>query len=1080
MRTTVRARLAALCLISGLLLFGAIPASAGAAEPAPRWHVSQLAAPTVLVPGSSAEPNETNAYASMPHYSVEVTNVGGKETTGPITVTEHLPAGVTVAAAALPERRSEEEEFEPCESPSAETVICRVAGSVLSGGIIRAAVPIDVGAFVVSPAVSTVEVEGGGAQPVSESVATTVGDELPSLEFLPGSEGLSGHATAETGLDADLAGSHPLFMELESNFPTRKFSTLIRPVQDPKSLEFRLPSGFVVNPQAPAKLCTEAELQTREKGGIGEGGCPPESQVGLVSVQTQITGPEPVTLSLYAMQPAFGTPAEFAFTILGVIVHVQGSVDGSFRLTAKSSEILAKFAVLGVRAVLWGNIADSRHDRQRAGKGCPEKGCSVEPTVPFVTMPTSCGEPLGLEAGLTSWQGGSTTAERSFLDVEGNPLKLSGCNALAFEPTIESKATTNVADSPSGLEFDIHQPQDESIEGRATAALKNARVTLPEGMTVNPAGANGLGVCSEEQMGYAPVEGRIQFETTPQSCPSSSKIGTLEASTPLLGHKLPGAVYVAKPLDNPFGSLLALYLAVEDEESGIIAKLAGKVEPDPTTGRLTATFAENPELPLEDIKLHVFNGANATLKTPLTCGTATTLATLTPWSTPEGADAEVSDSFQVQAAPAPGPCPGQESQAPKSPSFTAGTVSPLSGAYSPFVLRLSRSDGTQRITGVETTLPEGLVGKAAGIPYCPEADIALARSREAPEKGKEEQASPSCPASSEVGTVNVTAGSGSAPIPVSGHVYWAGPYKGAPLSVVVIVPAVAGPFDLGAVVDRVALYVGEYDARIHAVADPLPTIKDGIPLDARSIELKLDRPNFTLNPTSCEAMAIEGSVSTQAAQSAPLKNNFQVGECERLGFKPKLAISLKGQTNRTGHPALKATVTYPTGGEYANIAKAQVSLPHSEFLDQGNIGKACTKPVLAAGACPASSVYGKVKAWTPLLGAPLEGNVYLVGGYGYKLPALVAELNGQIKILLVGKVDTGSNKGIRNTFEAVPDAPVEKFVLELKGGKKYGLLENSENICKKKQKAAVSLTAQNGKTLTLSPLITNSCKSKGK
>jgi hypothetical protein len=273
----------------------------------------------------------------------------------------------------------------------------------------------------------------------------------------------------------------------------------------------------------------------------------------------------------------------------------------------------------------------------------------------------------------------------------------------------------------------------------------------------------------------------------------------------------------------------------------------------------------------------------------------------------------------------------------------------------------------------------------------------------------------------------------------------------------------------------VALDVGEYDARIHAVADPLPTIREGIPLDVRSIELRLDRPSFTLNPTSCEAMQVEGSVSTQAGQTQALSNRFQVGECGRLAFRPKLRIGLKGATGRTGHPALTATVTYPSHGTYANIARAQVNLPHSEFLDQGDIGKACTKVLLAQRACPAKSIYGRVEAWTPLLAEPLEGPVYLVGGYGYKLPALVAELNGQIRVLLVGKVDTGKNRGIRNTFEAVPDAPVERFVLRLKGGRKYGLLENSEDLCRRPQKAGAVFRAQNGKVVQLKARISNSC-----
>jgi hypothetical protein len=689
-------------------------------------------------------------------------------------------------------------------------------------------------------------------------------------------------------------------------------------------------------------------------------------------------------------------------------------------------------------------------------------------------MPTSCIERLQATGFLDSWLGEHVVGTVPLTDREFDVAHIEGCSSLAFEPSIESKATTASAESPSGLEFKIHQPQEESLEGRATAALKDATVTLPEGMSLNPAAANGLSSCSEEQMGYAPEEGKIRFKTTPQTCPNSAKVGTISVHTPLLEEDQPGSIYVAKPFDNPFGSLLAVYLAVEDETTGIVAKLAGKVTPNPVTGQLQATFTENPELPLEDIDLHFFSGERGVLTTPLTCGTHTTTSTLTPWSTPEGADAHPTSSFETSSG-----CVASEAAAPKSVSFTAGTQTPLSGAYSPFVLRLSRPDGSQHITGIETTLPEGLLGKLAGVAYCPESGIAQAISREHPEMGKLEQASPSCPASSEVGTVQVTAGSGPSPIPVSGHAYLAGPYKGAPLSLVVIVPAVAGPFDLGTVVDRVALNVDEYTARINAVADPLPTIREGIPLDVRSIELKLDRPSFTLNPTSCDAMAIEGSVSTQAGQSAPLSNRFQVGECGRLGFRPKLSLKLSGATGRTGHPALRATVTYPTKGAYANIARAQVALPHAEFLHQAAFANSCTKPVLAARACPKSTVYGKVRAWTPLLDKPLEGPVYLVGGYGYKLPAMVAELNGQIRVLLVGKVDTGKSGGIRNTFEAVPDAPVSKFVLQLRGGK-HGLLENSEDICEKPRKAGASFTAQNGKVLTLSTKIANSCGSPGK
>jgi hypothetical protein len=388
------------------------------------------------------------------------------------------------------------------------------------------------------------------------------------------------------------------------------------------------------------------------------------------------------------------------------------------------------------------------------------------------------------------------------------------------------------------------------------------------------------------------------------------------------------------------------------------------------------------------------------------------------------------------------------------------------------VIKLARKDGEQALTRLDFTLPPGLTGRLAGIPYCSEQAIAAAQGK----SGKAEQASASCPAASELGTVDTSAGVGSEPIHVGGHVYLAGPYEGAPLSSVVITPAVAGPFDLGNVVVRAPLYVNPETAQITAKSDEIPHILRGIPLQLRSVEIKLTRQEFTLNPTSCEPMTVGSSMKGLNGGSAGPSSRFQVGNCQALPFKPNLKLQLKGATKRVGHPALKAVLTAKPGE--ANIGRAQVNLPHGEFLDQGNLNKTCTKPVLLAGNCPASSVYGKATAWTPLLDKPLEGPVYLVGGYGYKLPALVADLNGQIRVTLVGKVDSGPNKGIRNTFEVVPDAPVSRFVLEMKGGKKYGLLENSENLCKAKKakrRAIARFTGQNGKVAAFKPVVQNQC-----
>jgi hypothetical protein len=650
-----------------------------------------------------------------------------------------------------------------------------------------------------------------------------------------------------------------------------------------------------------------------------------------------------------------------------------------------------------------------------------------------------------------------------------------GGTSVAF-----SEAFTSEPEPDPALPSPIDAPtlsQPDSGPGLATANLRDAVVKLPPGLTVNPSSAAGLQGCTPEQLGLTTPVGTSPIHTTPApaECPDGAKIGSVEVDTPLLDHPLPGAVYLAQPYENPFGSLLAIYIAVYDPISGVVVKLAGHVELGPE-GQLTTTFDENPQLPFEDFKLDFFNGPRAALKTPAVCGGYESTSTLTPWSAPEtGPPATPHDSYAVSQEPGGGNCPTSQGARPNSPSFQAGTESPLAGAFSPFVLNLRREDGSQNFESLTVSLPPGMIGKLAGIPYCPDSTLAAAATK----SGAEEQRSASCPAASEVGSVDVGAGAGPAPFHVAGRAYLAGPYKGAPLSLAIITPAVAGPFDLGTVVVRSALEVNPETTQITVKSDQIPTELKGIPLDVRSISVKIARPSFTLNPTNCEAKSVAGTLTSSIGGTVPLLNRFQVGECRRLKFEPKLSLSLKGATRRVGHPALKAVVTYPKKGAFANIARAQVNLPHSEFLDQGNLNKTCTRPVLNAGACPASTVYGKAKAWTPLLDRPLEGPVYLVGGYGYKLPALVAELNGQIRVLLV-KVDTGKNKGIRNTFEAVPDAPVEKFILEMKGGPKYGLLENSENLCKKPQRLAAKFTAQNGLVQQLHPLIANSCKRKGR
>ena len=699
---------------------------------------------------------------------------------------------------------------------------------------------------------------------------------------------------------------------------------------------------------------------------------------------------------------------------------------------------------------------------------------------------------------------GSQNTRRTYesADLAGNPVSLKGCGELEFEPAIEARPSTNLSDSPSGLDFKLHQPQEapheEPLAGQATATLKDAAIRLPAGLAVNPAQAAGLGACSEEQIGFEEETeaGRLDFSRQPQSCPDAAKIGTLEATSPALVARNPqnevekdvegnpvleplhGSVYIAKPFANPFGSLVAVYLVVEDEKTGILAKLAGEAELDPQTGQITTYVEESPELPIEDFEVHLFGGERGTFVTPPTCGKYTTESDLTPWSSPEGEDAFPESSFQTTAAPGGGACPTTEAQLPNNPKLSAGPESPAAGAYSPLLFKVSREDGSQRLARIEATLPSGLSAKLAGVAQCSEADIAKAHSREEPKKGALEQSAPSCPAASEIGVVNAGAGAGPTPYYTQGHAYLAGPYKGAPLSIVAIAPALAGPFDLGTVVVRSALYLDPETAQVRIVSDPLPSVLDGVPLDVRSVAVRAARPNFTLNPTSCAVKSFAGSAFSTLGQGAPISERFQVGGCKSLPYKPRLTTNLYGPVHRGGHPRLRTVFTARPGD--ANTARISFALPRSEFIDQAHFRTICTRVQFAANQCPAGSVYGYVKATSPLVDYTVEGPIYLRSS-SHKLPDVVAALRGPpsqpIEVDLDGRVDS-VNGGIRTTFETVPDLPVTKAIVSLQGGKK-GLFQNSTNICKGTHRATLELDAQTGKVSDSQPLLKAQC-AKGK
>jgi hypothetical protein len=1044
------------------------------------------------------------------------TNVGAKPTSGEITVVDTLPNGIAANSS-----------FGTSQDPKGKEFTCSLAGQTVtchSDGVLRPgyAVFVDIYLDITAPAGSALtnqaEISGGGAVTAQAENDVLVSSATPAFAFFPGERGFRAPIVNDDGAPTTLAGSHPYQSIVDLHFPTVAPGGFFTSAGHLRDVTVDLPRGMVADPAATPVRCTESQLVSEFPG------CPDASQVGTVSITTFASGLTPKAAPLYNMVPPPGSPAAFGFDALGVGIfpHITASIrtESDYGASGVSRDILARGLnpILDVSVELWGDPSAGAHDAVRGA--CLGSGLPTCPTKPqpeaFLTMPGDCpGAPKQFAARADSWEepfpeSPWQEADYSAADLEGNGVTMAGCDQLSFEPTISVQPSTNVADSPSGLDVDVHQPQDFDLGGRATAQLRDASVTLPPGMVVNPSQAGGLESCGPNQIGLlTPVgEPEAHFKAEASSCPNASRLGSVEATSPLLaqydetgtqvqrdpetGKVIPeplhGSVFLAQPFENPFHSLLALYLTVEDPRTGIFAKLPARVEPDPVTGQLTTRVEDSPELPIEDVRIHLFGGDRAPLITPIGCGVHTTTTDFVPWSKneSEGADAHPSDAFETTTAPGGGACPASEAGAPNQLGFDAGTLSPKAGAYSPFVLKLSREDGTQRLAKVDTVLPPGLSGKLAGVAECSDAQIAAAEARGNPQEGRLEREHPSCPEASKVGDVVVGAGAGPNPFYTTGSAYLAGPYKGAPLSLAVITPAVAGPFDLGTVVVRIALQVDPSTAQIHALSDPLPQILDGIPLDVRSVALKMERPEFTLNPTSCDPMAIAGTATSVPGLAAPLSQPFQVGECNALGFKPKLKLAFKGGTRRTKHPALKSLLTFPKGGPFANIGHAVVTLPHSEIIDQAHVGNPCTRPQFAADACPKISILGRAKAWTPLLDAPLEGKVYFRSNGGVReLPDIVVDLRGQIHVELIGVVDTANpnrNARIRTTFIQVPDAPVSRFQLELKGGKE-GLLVNSENLCATPQRAIVQLTGQNNAAFDTQPKVANQCgkkKPKGK
>ncbi len=899
------------------------------------------------------------------------------------------------------------------------------------------------------------------------------------------------------------AGSHPFDFNTTIVLNTKPASGGILPDGEVKDVRIDLPPGLVGTPK-PVPQCAAEDFA---RPGDGTSACPRSSAVGtarivigfgpIESVQDRFENdPLAEPVPVFNLVPPPGVASKIGFWVANAPVIVETSVSdrAPYRLVTDVANVPNFLQFFASKVTLWGIPGDPAHDSER---GCGAGGCPQLPQIPFLTLPRSCEGPLKTTFVADAWQKpgawtAPSTIETHDASTPPNPLGTTGCDKLKFKPTISAKPTTQAASSPTGLDFSLDLKDEglTSATGIAQSDVKKAVVTLPEGFSTNPSLAEGLNVCSE-----AELDRESAFSDPGAGCPNASKIGTVEVETPLLEENVNGSLFIAKPYENPFGSLLALYMVIKNPVLGIVIKQPLKVENDPVTGRITTVADDLPQLPFSHFRLHFREGTRSPLSTPPLCGSYNVKAVLTPWA--GGPPVTTNSAFSVITGPNAGAC-ASGNTAPFKPGLLAGTINNAAGTYSPFNLRLTRNDGEQEFTRFSIKLPPGIVGKLAGIPFCPDAAIAAAKARTGPHGGAEELAAPSCPAASEVGRTLVGAGVGPSLAYAPGKIYLAGPYNGSALSIAAITAARVGPFDLGTVVIRQALKINPETAEVFIDAtgsDPIPHIIKGIPVHARDIRAYVDRPQFMLNPTSCAktstASTVLGSGTNFGSEvddrPFTVTSPFQAADCASLGFKPKLALSLKGGTKRNQNPAFKAVLTARPGD--ANIGRAQVTLPHSEFLDQSHIKTICTRAQFAQGThpgekCPAGSIYGYAKAITPILDQPVEGPVFLRSSSN-PLPDLVAALhNGQIDFNLVGRIDSVGDGQIRNTFEIVPDVPVKTFTLTMQGGKK-GLLVNSTNLCKSTNRAIADFKGQNGKKHVFNPVLKPQCKkgrkgSKGK
>jgi hypothetical protein len=989
--------------------------------------VTASAAPAApALRATASTPDYVTPHKLMDMY-VSVVNNGADPLSGDLTVRYTFPAGIVPA--------------EPFDESGRVSPICNTVGQVME--CTADVTGIEPGVQIRLRLVTSVESEatggpgeiemsGGGTSDVfTYPFSVAVGPSGPfAIKNL--NVGLSDGAVVpatRAGSDpSEIATTVKVLSEAQTNldFPLPNL-VVNAPTESFRDTVVHAPPGFVGNPTATPSRCTPSQLTSRDPNTVIPQ-CPPESQIGLVQINSGDIIP------LYNVVPPAGSPAEFGFFYQSIVVTLLAKVRPSdYGIDIVSQKTPSSIPIPKFEVILWGNPTDKSHDRLRAtcleggfGYNTSQGDCSLRTRsdVPFLRTPTSCpGTPLLWGIEMDTYQHVGT-----FVHSEATTLAMTGCEFNPFDPGFALAPSTRALHAASGIDAEVTMPQDASINGLAPADVRRVTVTLPAGLAINPSSADGLAACTDAQL-------LLRQEGT-AACPAASKLGTVKVTTPLLDHEIGGTIFLrTQNSDDPLsGELFRIAVEIRSDDDGIDIKLPGSLSINPTTGQITTTFADLPQLPFEDFKLHFKQGARAPLVTPHRCGTYATQAVLESWG---GKLVESTSSFDISSDGNGPPCGASQF----APSLMAGTNSPTAGAFTPFTLRLQRSDADEELGSLTSlSLPPGLLADVSSVPARCTEDQARAAA---------------CPAGSHIGTVLTGAGAGPDPFYVPGDVYLmgqqtGGAFKGDPFGLAVVVHVLAGPFDLGYVVVKAGIRIND-DGSIMTRTEPFPRILDGVPLRLRDVRVNLDRPGFEVNPTNCNPMAVTGSVSSTTGQTAALSSRFQVGECAGLAFKPDFKVTTAGKTSKALGAGLRvhlATKEGPGGGHEANIAKVDVQLPAVLPARLTTLQKACTEHQFAANpaGCPEASFVGTVIAHTPILASPLSGPAILVSHGGQAFPDLVLVLQGEgVRLNITGH--TQIKKGITYShFDTVPDAPVSSFDLNLPQGP-HSVLAANANLC---------------------------------